>query len=279
MSPDKNAYVGVDSENKDMANIGDSTSTRMITVMGYVQSNFKEMVQNNLNPDVTVMGQTQSIVALTPNDIRQIGINASRKAIEYFKSQGIDVNKDYKNFYVLTSAGHATIDGMSTDDAIDGIIDVFGPKIEGNLLSIDTPLWEDLVFYFLWVSSSNSDVISSYALEYVSSTDQLVESKECRKQGDYMAYLLGLYGKKPTPKPHVDPQPHKIYPGYVACGDVAVEGNQTNKTNSTNKSAVVNKPKEVKKPLASNGSPYNILYNLAAICMIFAVFGASYSKR
>ena len=140
-----------------------------------------------------------------------------------------------------------------------------------------------MVFYFLWVSSSNSNDIISYALKYDPSTNQIIESSKCKKQGDHIAYILGLYGNNPKPEPPVVHYPDVIYTGYVASEISSVEGNLTNntnnKTNNLTNNSSVNISKDVKEPENVKGNPNNILYNLGAICIIFAVFGASYSKR
>ena len=297
-APDKSAYFSVDSNDNENMNGLDMEDnafpSRMITVMSYDQSNLKDMLENNLNPDESVIGETLSYPAagqITPNDIRQIGVDASKKALDYFKSQGIDVNEYYQNFYILTSAGYVEVNGLDTQGAIDGILEVFGYKVSKNLMSIDTPLWKDLVFYFLWVNSAKGD-ITSYGLKYVTSTAEIVESSEVKMQGDAIAYDLGLYGKHPIPP---TPKHHKThyytkeicYP-YVV-GNVASQGlvNITNMTNTTTNSTGMNlsdvkklDPKKVtQKPAKSKGDPYNILYNFAAICIIFIIFGASYSKR
>ena len=170
------------------------------------------------------------------------------------------------------------VNGTDTGDAIKGIIDVLGSKFSKNLISINTPLWKDLVFYFLWVSDTYSDNIVSYGLKYVPATDKLVVSSTVKHQGDKIAKEMGLYGKHkvnpgPGPYPHYNP----VY--YVVCEDTL--GNTTNSTNSTDLNKTVKlKPKEVtKKPQTNKSSPYNILYNIGAICIIFIVFGVSYSKR
>ena len=296
-APDKNAYFGVDSnddENMNGLDMEDNAfPSRMITVMSYNQSNLKEMLENNLNPDESVMCETQDVQAtgeMTRNDIKQIGVDASKKALDYFKSQGIDVNKYYQNFYILTSAGHVKVNGLDTQDAIDGILEVFGYKVSKNLMSIDTPLWKDLVFYFLWVNGANGD-ITSYGLKYVASTTAIVESSEVKRQGDAIAYDLGLYGKHPMPPA---PKHHKThdyteqicYP-YVV-GNAASQGlvNATNATNTTNSSGLnlsdvkkLDPRKVTQKPVKGHRDPNNILYNFGAICIVFFIFGASYSKR
>ena len=290
-APDKSAYFGVDSNDNKMIgyNLEDNTfQSRMITVMSYDQTDIKEMVENNLNPDESVMNETFNAAGeLTPNDIRQIGVGAGKKALDYFKSQGIDVDKYYQNFYVLTSAGHVKVNGLDTYDAIGGIVDVFGYEICKNLISINTPLWKDLVFYFLWVSSADSDNIVSYGLKYVSESGKLIESGEVKRQGDAIAYDLGLYGKHPAPAPkHHTHYPQYVYP-YDVCGLSLMGNNMANNTNITNQTNASSpnlsdvkklEPKKVEKP-AGGGSPYNILYNIVAILILCVIFGASYSKR
>ena len=290
-APDKSAYFGVDSNDNKMIgyNLEDNTfQSRMITVMSYDQTDIKEMVENNLNPDESVMNETFNAAGeLTPNDIRQIGVDAGKKALDYFKSQGIDVDKYYQNFYILTSAGHVKVNGLDTYDAIEGIIDVFDYEICKNLISINTPLWKDLVFYFLWVSSADSDNIVSYGLKYVSESGKLIESGEVKRQGDAIAYDLGLYGKHPAPAPkHHTHYPQYVYP-YDVCGLSLMGNNMANNTNITNQTNASSpnlsdvkklEPKKVEKP-AGGGSPYNILYNIVAILIICVIFGASYSKR
>ena len=131
-APDKSAYFGVDSNDNKMIgyNLEDNTfQSRMITVMSYDQTDIKEMVENNLNPDESVMNETFNAAGeLTPNDIRQIGVDAGKKALDYFKSQGIDVDKYYQNFYVLTSAGHVKVNGLDT----------YGPQL---IEAIDNLIW------------------------------------------------------------------------------------------------------------------------------------------
>ena len=294
-APDKSAYLGVDSNDNNMIgfNLEDNTSqSRMITVMSYDQTNTKEMVENNLNPDESVVKEKFDAAGeMTPADIKQIGVDAGKRALDYFESRGIDVDKYYQNFYILTSAGSVKVNGQDTYDAIDGLLEVFGQKIGKNLISIDIPLWKDLVFYFLWVSGPNSDNIISYALKYVSESGKLIESCAVKRQGDIIAYEMGLYGHHPSP----DPEPPAYYPqtvyySYLSCGLAALVGenvaNNTNMTNQTNASGL--KLSDVKKldpgkvnstPASGKGSPYNILYNIAAIFIICVVFGASYSKR
>ena len=292
-APDKSAYFGVDSNDNNMIgfNLEDNTfQSRMITIMSYDQSNLKEMLENSLNPEESVMNDTfNGAGEITPEAIKQIGVDAGNSALNYFDSQGIDVNKYYQNFYILTSAGNVKINGLDTQSAADGLLEVFGDKISENLISINSPLWKDLVFYFLWVNSPNSDDITSYGLKYESATGNLIESGEVKRQGDAIAYALGLYGKhcSPTPK-HPAHYTKKISNSYVvskltSMGDkLANNTNMTNKTNATglNLSDVKKSvPKVNNTPTTGKGSPYNILYNVAAICIIFIIFGASYSKR
>ena len=297
-APDKSAYLGVDSNDNNMIgfNLEDNAfKSRMITVMSYDQTNFKEMYENNLNPEESVMLEMANAAGdMTPEDIKQIGVDAALSALDYFSSQGIDIDNYYRNFYILTSAGSVKVDGLDTDGAIEGILEVFGDKVSKNLISVDTPLWKDLVFYFLWVSSPNSDDITSYGMKYVSECKKLIESGQVRRQGDAIARAMGLYGRHPAPAPEPPAcHPQEASYSYGPVCEFALAGdnmanNTTNVTTNNTNASGMNLSDDVKKlepekvndtPVANRGSPYNILYNIAAIFIICVVFGASYSKR
>lgn len=294
-APDKSAYLGVDSNDNNMIgfNLEDNAfKSRMITEMSYDQTNIKEMYENSLNPEESVMLEIFNAAGdITPEFIKMLGVDAGLSALSYFSSQGIDIDKYYQNFYILTSAGSVRVGGLDTDNAIEGILEVFGDKFSKNLISVDTPLWKDLVFYFLWVSSPNSDDIVSYGLKYVYECNKLIESSQVRRQGDDIAYAMGLYGKHPAPAPEPPAHyPQKASYSYSAACEFALAGNNmannTNITNNTNASGMnlsdirkLESKKVNTTPVANRGSPYNILYNIAAIFIICVVFGASYSKR
>ena len=98
-----------------------NSDNERIAAMSYNQSDSNEMLNvDNLTPKVGE-GYANSSNALTP-DIKQIGVDAGKMALAYFKSMGINVKKDYENFYIFTSAGNIKVKGLKTDDAIDGMI-------------------------------------------------------------------------------------------------------------------------------------------------------------
>ena len=264
----------------------------MIAVMSYDQSNSKEMlkIENKLNPDINEYGKgnDKSSAKLTSAEIKQIGVDAANKALSYFKSRGINVKKDYSKFYILTSAGYAKINGMNTKRAIDGLLEVFGPEISKNIGLIQTPLWKDLIFYFVWVKDANNKDFVSYCLKYYPSVGKLIESSEHKKQGDFFAYLLGLFDD--NQETHHGSDYYDFTPDTIDCaGKIVKHASKANKTNvtknktasnATNSSNITvnraNLPGEIPR---SNVNPYNILYTLASILFVCGIFGVSYSKR
>lgn len=216
-------------------------------------------------------------LSLNENVIKEISVNASIKALNYFKSQGINIQKGYPYLYVLTSAGEVKINNTSTESAIDGISEVLGLELNKNIFPIHTPLWKDLIFYYLWVSSTDNTDICSYALAYDS---ELHVSNDIKKQGDYIAYKMGLYEK------HFPPQNnyHKIVGKNIinrfTSEFINSTNTTTNKTDSNNNTTVVSNYKEnIPNSIAFSGNPFNIVYTAIAVIILLAIFGASYSRR
>lgn len=114
-------------------------------------------------------------VELTEKQLKQIGIDASNMAVNYFKSVGINIEKDYSRLYVLTSAGYVRINGTSTEMIYDGINEVLGSTLSRKtLLPVHTALWKDLVFDFFWVEKNNNKNTSSFSLKYDPTTGKLI---------------------------------------------------------------------------------------------------------
>lgn len=206
-TPDKSAFFSADSiENESLIGLimeNTTSENGMITVMSYDQSNSDEIlkVENNLDPDVDLAGgaQVKKSAATTLTDIKQIGVDAGIIAYNYFISRGIDVIKDYKHFYVFTSAGYATINGLNTERSIYGILEVLGPKVSKNMFLVYTPLWKDLIFYFIWVNGADSTDYVSFALKYISSEKDglfvtCVKSREMQwlMNWDYMIKAISI---------------------------------------------------------------------------------------
>lgn len=281
---DKISYIGVDSSKNeslsrfDMEN--NTSENGMITELGYNKSNSNEMlkIENKLNPYKT---RIKSSYKLTSADIKQIGVDASKKAIAYFKSRGINVKKDYENFYILTSAGFAKINGVNTIRAIDGIIEVFGTKIIKNMYLIDTSIWKDLIFYFIWVNSADEMEFISYSLKYDIGAKKLIVDSKSKEQGDNLAYLLGLYAKGSEP----DDFPSRGYLDLCPFELVIKDKNNTNNTKLSNatKASDRNRSNNVSLPESklpkARVNPYNIAYTLVSMFMVCSIFGVSYSKR
>ena len=216
-------------------------------------------------------------LSLNENVIKEIGINASIKALNYFKSQGINIQKGYPYLYVLTSASKVKINDTSTEGAIDGISEVLGLELNKNIFPIHNPLWQDLIFYYLWVNSIDNTDICSYALVYDS---ELSVSNDIKKQGDDMAYKMGLYKKHFPPKNNYYNNIGKkminrfIYETNVNSTDT------TNKTDDNINATVVGNYKEnIPNSIAFSGNPFNLVYTAIAIIILLGIFGAGYSRR
>ena len=216
-------------------------------------------------------------LSLNENVIKEIGVNASIKALNYFKSQGINIQKGYPYLYVLTSAGEVKLNNTSTESAIDGISEVLGLELNKNIFPIHNPLWQDLIFYYLWVNSIDNTDICSYALTYDSG---LHVSNDIKKQGDHIAYKMGLYEKYFPPQNNY----HKIVGKNIINRFINEFINSTNtttnKTDSNNNTTVVSNYKEnIPNSIAFSGNPFNIVYTAIAVIILLAIFGASYSRR
>jgi len=216
-------------------------------------------------------------LSLNENVIKEIGINASIKALNYFKSQGINIQKGYPYLYVLTSASEVKLNNTSTESAIDGISEVLGLELNKNIFPIHNPLWQDLIFYYLWVNSIDNTDICSYALVYDS---ELSVSNDIKKQGDDMAYKMGLYKKHFPPKNNYYNNIGKkminrfIYETNVNSTDT------TNKTDDNINATVVGNYKEnIPNSIAFSGNPFNLVYTAIAIIILLGIFVAGYSRR
>ena len=221
---------------------------------------------------------TDEVLDLSLNEdvIKEIGVNASIKALDYFKSQGINIQKGYPYLYVLTSAGEVKLNNTSTESAIDGICEVLGLELNKNIFPIHNPLWQDLIFYYLWVNSIDHADICSYALTYDSG---LHVSNDIKKQGDHIAYKMGLYEKYFPPQNNY----YRIVGKNIInrfINSINSTNTTTNKTDSNNNTTVVSNYKEnIPNSIAFGGNPFNLVYTAIAVIILLAIFGASYSRR
>ena len=234
--------------------------------------------------DVDMVGR--SMEESSSLDLYDIGVDACNKALDYLKSEGVDIPKDYPYLYVLTSAGYVEVNGLKTDRVLDGLLDALGPEFDRtHLISVDDPSWKDLVFYFIVVKDAK---FISYALKYDSDAGMLIESDEVKEQGDNMAEDMGLFSS------HTDNDDVLDKPYVKACHEVIHDSskNDLNRTRHakisgskksdkviSNDSDEDNESGDVEEPKNYNGSPVNILYNLASILMVCGIFGVGYRKR
>ncbi len=224
------------------------------------------------NPDesafvfVDMVNKTpDKVLDLNPNgkdlnaSIRQIGIDASLKALNYFKSQGIDIPKGYPYLYVLTSAGEVEINGSSTYEAINGISEVLGLEFDKNIFQLHDSSLKDLIFIYIWENSKNIKDTVTYALKYDLKSSKLVE----------------IFKTNHNPSPYA---PHiKYRPIYGLLSINSTVDNSTNVTNSTGNASVIDKV--VEDSISFIGEPNNLLYTLGAIALLSVFFGVSYSRR
>lgn len=212
-----------------------------------------------------------------------LGRNASLKALDYFKSQGINIEEGYPDLYVLTSAGMVNLNGTSTYGAIIAISMVLGYGLNENIIPIQDPLWQDLIFYFIWINSADKKDISSYALKYDEKSSELVESDEIKSEGDNIAYTMGLYEKSEHPDKPDSHKRHCPVPRHLKLFDVngLVNATDVNATNNvTNATIGENKKDELPKfSVAYDGNPFNLLYIIISIIMVSIIFGVGYSRR
>ena len=235
--------------------------------------------------DVDMVDRSMQGSSNSSLDLEQIGFNVTNKALDYFKSQGIDFPKDYPYLYVFTSAGYVKLNGLETFDVLKGILKALGPEFdEKHLFSVDYPSWKDLVFYFVVVKNTKC---ISYAVKYDPNAEKFIESSQIDQQGYQIANDFGLFGSS-----------SEDYEPYTPC-DVSystVQEVQKQDLNRTKKAKKVDKPKnstavenasgDVNKsddidqmPDEHKGNPFNIVYNLAAILIVCVMFGVGYRKR
>lgn len=137
---------------------------------------------------------TTKEIKLTKEQLKQIGIDASNMAISYFKSIGINVEKDYSNLFVLTSAGYVRVNGTSSEMVYDGIKEVLGSTLSRKtLLPVHTALWKDLLFDFFWVDANNNKNTASYSLKYDPDTGSLIVTGNTTKNSNYILQKVLIY--------------------------------------------------------------------------------------
>lgn len=210
-----------------------------------------------------VSGVDKSMKKSSNLNLFEIGVNATVKALEYFKSRGFDFPKDYLYLYVFTSAGHVKINGLKTDEVLDGILEGLGPKFdETHLKSVEKSSWKNLVFHFVVVKNAK---YLSHTLKYNSKNGKFIESSQAKSFGKNM-------GVK-----------HLKVPDNYAKNDsnqtdsVNITGNRNSTDNSSDNKNESGKHIEI--PVKRNANPFNIVYNLIAVLIVCVIFGLGYRKR
>ncbi len=262
--PLKYAMTGV-SRDIDDAFIWNTTGKNALIIVDMVNESTDNVLDLNLNKEL--------------NPSYQIGVDASLKALDYFKTKGINIQKGYPYLYVLTSASYVKINETSTEDALNGISDVLGLKVNKNIFPIQYSLWKDLVFYYLWIDSTDAYNMASYGLIYDVTLSEVVESSEIKNQGDYIIYSIISHNDEYYP------------PGrdYFNWGNTIINSftNATNNITHTNKTSNVtgktqgdsNIENIVRNSIAFKGNINNLFYVIGAIVLISLIFSVVHSKR
>ena len=275
------ALAGVSGDFDDDAFIWNNSDENALITVDMVNESTDNILDLNLNEELS--------------SSYQIGVDASFKALEYFKTQGIDIQKGYPYLYVLTSASYVKINNTSTDDAINGISDVLGLEVNKNIFPVHYSLWKDLVFYYLWINSTNPSDMLSYGLIYDVTSSELVESSEVKNQGDYIIYNI-IYNSIP--------QDDEYYPGgeitYFSGETPIINSifitekivkailyylmiikttNVTDVNNDTVNNGSSNIDEAVGNSVAFKGNINNLFYAMGAIVLISLFFSVVHSKR
>lgn len=125
-------------------------------------------------PEAIPANVTSTIGKLTPEEIKQIGIDAAMKAIELFLADGLKLEKDDPNLLVLTSAGYVRLNGQVTDMTWDGIYEVLGSRLSrATLLPVHSALWKELWFEFTLRDPDTKTIIKTVTIYYDPNTEQL----------------------------------------------------------------------------------------------------------
>jgi len=86
---------------------------------------------------------------LTPEQIKQIGIDAANMAIALFAAEGIDLEKDDYDLTVFTTAGYVRVNEQVMDMTMDGIYQILGSRLSrATLLPVHNARYNPLYFQF-----------------------------------------------------------------------------------------------------------------------------------
>lgn len=258
------AILGV-SRDSDDAFIWNNSDESALIIVDMVNKSTDNVLDLNLNEEF--------------NPSYQIGVDASLKALDYFKTQGIDIQKGYPYLYVLTSASYVKINEASTDEAINGISDVLGLEVNKNIFPIQYSLWKDLVFYYLWIDNTDTGNMVSYGLIYDVTLSEVVESIEIKNQGDYIIYSIISHddGYYPPGRDYFN-WGNAIINSFINATNNITNTNKTSNVTGTNKDGG-NMEDIVRNSIAFKGNINNLFYVIGAIVLISLLFSVVHSKR
>ncbi len=115
-------------------------------------------------PKATRSTTSQATSKLSDNDMKQIGVEAAKKAIDIYKKElGIDILKDDTDFAAFTSAGYVYLDNKETVLVRDGLYETLGASLYSKtMLQYHQALWKPLWFAFIMRNPGSDDVYAAY---------------------------------------------------------------------------------------------------------------------
>ncbi|MDY9923317.1 FmdE family protein [Methanobacterium sp.] len=94
---------------------------------------------------------------LTPEQIKQIGIDAANMAIALFAADGITLEIDNSKLTVFTSAGYVRVNGQVVDMTMDGLYQILGSRLSrATLLPVHTARYNQLYFQFSFENANGT---------------------------------------------------------------------------------------------------------------------------
>lgn len=94
---------------------------------------------------------------LTPEQIKQIGIDAANMAIALFAADGITIEMDSSKLTVFTSAGYVRVNGQVVDMTMDGLYQILGTRLSrATLLPVHNARYNQLYFQFSFENANGT---------------------------------------------------------------------------------------------------------------------------
>ncbi|MDG3546383.1 FmdE family protein [Methanobacterium formicicum] len=114
---------------------------------------------------------------LTPEQIKDIGINAANMAIALFAADGITLEMDSSKLTVFTSAGYVRVNGQVVDLTMDGLYQILGTRLSrATLLPVHNARYNQLYFQFSFENPNGT--VTTKTIYYDPETGNLIAKNE-----------------------------------------------------------------------------------------------------